>query len=159
MDMSMTNVIANRLREVLLNGHWVANTNFKEQLADISREQALQKVSGFNSIAALTFHINYYLAGLIQVLEGGALEISDKYSFDLPPIHTDADWELLRSTLFKNAESFASYIDQMDDSQLDQPFVEKKYGTWSRNIEGVIEHCYYHLGQVVLIKKAIVSGS
>jgi hypothetical protein len=43
----------------------------------------------------------------------------------------------------------------MDDARLDQSFVDEKYGTWLRNIEGVIEHCYYHLGQVSLIRKMI----
>ncbi len=43
----------------------------------------------------------------------------------------------------------------MNDSILDQPFIEKKYGSYLRNIEGVIEHSYYHLGQISLIKKMI----
>jgi len=35
------------------------------------------------SIAALTFHINYYVAGVLNVFQGGKLEIRDKYSFDM----------------------------------------------------------------------------
>lgn len=38
----------------------------------------------------LTFHIDYYLKGLIQVMDGGELEIRDKYSFDLPEIKSAA---------------------------------------------------------------------
>jgi len=30
----------------------------------------------------------------------------------------------------------------MEDSIFDQPFVDEKYGTYLRNIEGVIEHSY-----------------
>ncbi|MCB0491064.1 MAG: hypothetical protein KDC93_01485 [Cyclobacteriaceae bacterium] len=33
----------------------------------------------------------------------------------------------------------------MDDTKLDAAFVDEKYGTYQQNIEGVIEHCYYHL--------------
>ena len=61
--------IANRLREVLLNGKWIANTNFKEQILSVSWEQAIQKVGNLNTIALLTFHINYYLAGLLNVFK------------------------------------------------------------------------------------------
>jgi hypothetical protein len=43
----------------------------------------------------------------------------------------------------------------MEDSAFDQPFVDEKYGTYLRNIEGVIEHSYYHLGQVSLLKKMV----
>lgn len=148
--------LANRLREVLLNGHWIANTNYKEQISSINWEQATQKIGNLNTIAALTFHINYYLAGLLNVLNGGNLDISDKYSFDLPKIQSETGWTQLVNSFLGNAEKFAAQVEQLTDSMLDQPFVDEKYGTYLRNIEGVIEHCYYHLGQVSLIRKMIV---
>lgn len=46
----------------------------------------------------------------------------------------------------------------MPDQKLEEVFVEEKYGTYLRNIEGVIEHSYYHLGQISLIKKLIEEG-
>jgi hypothetical protein len=154
--MKRTTALANRLREVLLNGKWIANTNFKEQLTAINWQQAIQKVSNLNTIALLTFHINYYLGGLIHVFNGGALEIRDKYSFDMPEIKTEQDWNKLVTDFLNNAELFASHVEQMDDSLLDQPFTDEKYGNYMRNIEGVIEHSYYHLGQVSLIRKMVL---
>lgn len=147
--------IANRLREVLLNGHWIANTNFKTQILSTSWEQAIQKVGNLNTIAALTFHINYYLEGLLNVFNGGKLEISDKYSFDLPPIRSEKDWEMLVSNFLSNSEQFIIKVEQLPESLLDEPFVDEKYGSYRRNIEAVIEHTYYHLGQVSLLKKMI----
>ena len=148
--------IANRIREVLLNGKWIANTNFKEQVLCVSWEQAIQKVQNLNTIALLTFHVNYYLAGLINVFNGGKLEIRDKYSFDLPEIKSEADWNILVNEFLTNSEMFANQVEQMDETMLEQPFVDEKYGSYLRNIEGVIEHCYYHLGQVSLIRKMIL---
>lgn len=78
--------ITNRLREVLLDGKWIANTNFKEQIESISWQQAIQKVENLNTIALLTFHIKYYLEGILNVFEGGTLDIRDKYSFNLPKL-------------------------------------------------------------------------
>jgi hypothetical protein len=147
--------IATRLREVLLNGYWIANTNYKEQILSINWQQAIQKIYNLNTIAALTYHINYYLAGLLDVFESGKLTISDKYSFDLPPINSEADWNNLVKTFLDNCEKFANKVEQMDDSIFDHPFIDKKYGSYLRNIEGVIEHSYYHLGQISLIKKMI----
>jgi hypothetical protein len=147
--------IANRLREVLLNGKWIANTNFKEQILSISWQQAVQKIGNLNTIALLTFHINYYLGGILNVFNGGGLEIRDKYSFDLPEIKSEKDWNKLVGEFLSNAEMFANKIEQMEESMLDQPFVDEKYGSYLRNIEGVIEHSYYHLGQVSLIRKMI----
>jgi hypothetical protein len=154
--MSRNLALANRLREVLLNGKWIANTNCKEQVVGVNWQQAIQKVDNLNTIALLTFHLNYYLVGLINVFNGGKLEISDKYSFDLPEIKNEKEWNRLMQDFLQNAETFAKQVEQMADSLLDQPFVEEKYGSYLRNIEGVIEHSYYHLGQVVIIKKLIM---
>jgi uncharacterized damage-inducible protein DinB len=154
----MTNrntTLASRLREVLLDGHWIANTNYKKQLESINWKQAIKKVDNLNTIAALTFHINYYMEGLLNVFNGGKLEISDKYSFDLPEIKTEQDWNELLNRFLTNAEHFAGKVEQMDDAIFDQPFVDEKYGSYLRNIEGVIEHSYYHLGQVSLLRKMI----
>jgi len=153
--MKQSNQIANRLREVFLNGLWIANTNYNDLLSTITFEQATKKVGNLNTIAALTYHINYYLAGLIKVFEGGPLEIKDKYSFDLPPIQCEEDWKTLFNNLLSNAEKFAKQVEQMPDEKLKETFVDEKYGTYQRNIEGIIEHSYYHLGQISLIKKLI----
>lgn len=157
-NMTRNSALASRLREVLLNGHWIANTNFKEQILSVNWQQATQKVDNLNTIAVLTYHINYYLAGILNTFENGKLEIRDKYSFDLPPIQSEADWKILVTDFLSNAEKFANRVEQMDDNIFDQPFVDEKYGSYLRNIEGVIEHSYYHLGQISLIRKMIMQN-
>lgn len=152
----MTNNLANRLREVLLDGKWIANTNLKEQLTSVSWQQAIQKVENLNTIALLTFHINYYLKGLVHVFEGGNLEIKDQYSFDMLEITSESDWNNLVNEFLINAENFINHVEQMDDNLLNQPFVKEEYGSYFRNIEAQIEHSYYHLGQISLLKKLIV---
>ena len=156
--MTRNSIIAVRLREVLLNGYWIANTNFKDQILSVKWHQATQKVGNLNTIAALTFHINYYLAGIVSAFENGRLEIRDKFSFDLPPINSESDWNKLVADFISNSERFADKVEQMDDSLLDEPFVDENYGTVLRNIEGVIEHSYYHLGQISLIRKMITQN-
>ncbi|MCG9970517.1 DinB family protein [Christiangramia crocea] len=153
--MSRNKELANRLAEVLLNGGWIANTNYKSQIEAVTWKQATQKIGTLNSIAALTFHVNYYLAGIINVFKGGGLEIRDKYSFDMPPIESQSDWERLRSEFIINSEILVQEISELADSKPDEPFADEKYGTYLRNIEGVIEHSYYHLGQISLLKKMI----
>jgi uncharacterized damage-inducible protein DinB len=148
--------VANRLKEVLLNGRWIANTNYKEQLLSTSWQQAIQKTGSLNTIAALTFHINYYLGGILQVFHGGSLDIRDKYSFDMPPITSEEDWTQLVNAFLSNAEAFVRHVSNMPDSRLEEPFVDEKYGTYLRNLEGVIEHSYYHLGQISLLRKMMM---
>lgn len=147
--------IANRLREVYLNGRWIANTNYKEQIQLVNWQQATQKISNLNTIAALVYHINYYLSGILNAFENGRLEISDKYSFDLPQISSETGWTKLVADFLSNAEKFAEKVQEMDDNMFDKIFIDEKYGTFLRNIEGVLEHSYYHLGQISLMRKLI----
>lgn len=145
--------LAERLREVFIHGKWIANTNYKEQIQALDWRLAVKSVHNLSSVAKLTYHINYYLEGLIQVLKGGPLEISDKYSFNLPDIQEKRQWDGLDDTFLENAEVFSTLVEQLSEDQLAMPFVKAEYGTVLRNIEGVLEHSYYHLGQIVLIKK------
>lgn len=153
--MSRSVYLANRIREVYLNGKWIANTNYKEQLSGLNADQAAHIAGDLNSIAVLTYHINYYLAGILNAMESGILDIRDQYSFDCPEVTTDVDWNKLLTEFLANAECFADKIERLKEEELDKDFFAEKYGTWLRNIDGLIEHSYYHLGQIVLIRKLI----
>ena len=147
--------LAQQFREVYLNGDWIARTNLKAEVADLDWQLATTPVGKLNTIALLVFHMDYYVAGLLQVLEGGSLDIRDKYSFDAPPITSQEDWEALLNKVWHNAEQFALKVEQLTEDQLQAPFVKEEYGTYERNIDAMIEHGYYHLGQIVLQKKML----
>ncbi len=153
--MKLNEYLANRLKEIFTEGKWVLGTNFKEQIIDLDWKQATQKINDFNTIADLTFHIHYYIAGVAKVLEGGTLDIRDKYSFDFPPLTSEQDWRDLVNRFCSDSEKFISLIENMTNEKLLSDFVDEKYGTYYRNIDVMIEHTYYHLGQIILIKKRI----
>jgi len=153
--MKTTLSLANRLREVLTEGEWITGTNFKEQITTLHWKEAVQSIDGLNSIAKLTFHILYYLDGVTQVLEGGPLDIKDKFSFDAPTIQTEPEWSDLRNRFCKSSEKFIKLVEDLPEEKLKQYFIDEKYGSYHRNIDVMIEHCYYHLGQILLIKKLI----
>jgi hypothetical protein len=150
--MGLSLQIAKHFRDVFFGGNWT-DVNLKSTLSDVNWQQAITKVHNFNTIALLVFHINYYISGVTKVLQGGPLDISDKYSFDMPPIQSQQDWEKLVNKTFADAELFASLIEQMPEEKIVKDFPESKYGSYYRNINGIIEHTHYHLGQIVLIKK------
>lgn len=156
--MATTKQLAKQFREVILNGTWIANTNFKHQLTGLSWEIATTPVHSLNTIAALAQHIHYYIKGIKNVFEGGRLEIKDKYSFDFEPMQSQAQWEAFLNLFWNDAEALAALIEQLPEG-LNEFFVDEKYGTYYRNITGMIEHSYYHLGQVVLLKKILLYGN
>ena len=146
--------ITKHFKDVFFGGNWTAS-NLKDTLENVTWKQAIYKIEGFNSIAALTFHINYYIQGTQEVFNSGKLTIRDKYSFDTPKISSQNDWEKLKSNVFKNALQFASSIDNMSEEKLWTNFVDEKYGNYYRNLNGIIEHTHYHLGQIIILKKII----
>lgn len=151
--MNPPTILANRFREVLLNGTFIANTNVKEQLNGSSIELANFKWGELNTIALLAQHLHYYIKAVMQVFKGGALEAHDKESFNFRPMSTQAQWDEFLNLFFEDAACFAHLVEQLPEAMLDDVFVKEKYGTYRRNIDAMIEHCYYHFGQIVLLKK------
>ena len=152
--MSLSVQTAKHFRDVHFGGNWTS-VNLKETLADVSWQQAVTKIDNFNTIAELVFHMNYYVSAVLKVLQGQVLAASDKFSFDLPPIQSESDWDNLLQKTWADAESFASLVEELAGDRLSDIFVDAKYGTYYRNIHGIIEHIHYHLGQIVIIKKLL----
>ena len=153
--MNVTAQVAKQLRDVHFGGNWTAS-NLKQHLSDVTWQQATTKIPSFNTIAALVYHMNYYVSAVIKVLQGGPLDAHDKFSFDHPPVLSQQDWENLLDKTWVDAETLATLIEQVPDAKLSENFLDGKYGTWYRNLDGVVEHIHYHLGQIVLIKKMLV---
>lgn len=154
--MLLVQQIAKQFRAVHFGGNWTA-VNLKDTLDDVTWQQSITQVDQLNAIATLVFHMNYYVLAVLKVLQGEPLTASDRYSFDLPPITSDQDWKNLVAKTFIEAELFAKQVEQLEESELVETFVDAKYGNYYRNLLGVIEHTHYHLGQISLIKK-IVQG-
>jgi len=152
--MNTTNLLAKHVRGVYFGPNWSDN-NLKMHLPKVTWEQANVKVDGLNSIGELAFHVNYFVAGVSKVLEGGSLDIRDKYSFDLPAINSQSDWDTFLDQMWNDGERFASLIESMPAEQLEADFTDPKYGNYHTNILGIIEHLHYHLGQIVILRKII----
>ncbi|HEX2616896.1 MAG TPA: DinB family protein, partial [Flavobacteriales bacterium] len=149
--------IAKHFRDVHFGGNWTT-VNVKDALAGVTWQQSITKVHDLNTIATLLFHVNYFVAAALQVLKGGPLDAHDKYSFDHPPISSQADWQRMVDKALDEAEQFAALVEQLPEEKLWADFTDPKYGTYYRNIHGIIEHTHYHLGQIVVIKKMLAQA-
>ena len=152
--MTIAQQLAKHFRGVHFGGNWT-NSNVKDQLADVTLEVAKTKVHNLNTILALTFHMGYYVTGVLEVFNDRPLLIKDKFSYNYPDITTETQWRQLIETLLLNAETLAQHIELLTEEQLKQDFTDAKYGNYFSNINGIIEHTHYHLGQIALIKKIL----
>jgi hypothetical protein len=152
--MNLSTHLAKHLRDVHFGGNWTVS-NLRDNVADVTWQQATTKVHSFNTIATLVFHVNYFIVAVTNVLQGNPLDAHDKFSFDHPPINSATDWQNMLDKVWADAETFAGLIAQLPEDKLWEDFSDPKYGNYYRNIQGIIEHTHYHLGQIALIKKLL----
>lgn len=152
--MKITQQLAEHLRQVHFGGNW-SWSNVKDVLQNVTQSQAVAKGENSNSIAALVFHMNYYVRVLIDVMEGRTPEAHDKFSWETPDFPNEEQWQKMISQSLSDAEQLAILISTLPDAKLQEVFIKEKYGNYLRNILGVIEHVHYHLGQIVILKRSI----
>ena len=152
--MTLVQQVAKHLRDVHFGGNWTAS-NLKKTLSDVNWQEATSKVDDFNTIAVLTFHVSYYLDSIIDVIEGRPLTSKDELSFLCPEISSEEEWNALQTSVWERVEKAASLIEGLDDEVLSVPFSDEKYGTYFRNLNGLIEHTHYHLGQIAILKRLV----
>jgi uncharacterized damage-inducible protein DinB len=148
--------LSEQIQGVFFGGNWT-DSNFKDQLADVTVEEAFTQIDGLNTIARLAYHISYFVNVQLRVLEGGPLEGRDAESFDVPEFRTEEEWRSFLDAALRNARRHADLVAELDDKVLATPFVNAKYGSWWENLIGLIEHSHYHLGQIALLKRLIRS--
>jgi hypothetical protein len=152
--MELSRQLAKHVRELHIGGNWTS-VNVRETLAGIPFELINKQLQNCNTIARLVFHMNYYVAAVIEVLKGHDLNASDALSYDCPPIDSESEWNVFVAKVLADAEVFSTLIEQLDDDQFSRVFCEEKYGSYFRNVLGIIEHTHYHLGQISLLKKLL----
>jgi uncharacterized damage-inducible protein DinB len=146
--------ISQQIRSAFFGSNW-CGLSLQQELNDLPVEQAIRSQPHSHSIAELVFHIGYYFQGVGDVLRGGPLEIKDKFSFEMPAISTGMEWRSLLDRTWQTAEDFIQCVESLSEEQLSGTFVDEKYGDYYRNLTGIVEHLYYHLGQIVLLKKGM----
>ena len=108
-------------------------------------------------MAALAYHLHFYVAGMQSALTGGALDTRDGASWETPDIETAEAWTQLVDDALATGEAFAKTLEALSEEQLHEPFYSATNSSTLVNALGVLEHVYYHLGQVVLLGRELAS--
>ena len=148
--MNLSKELAIRIRSIYFGGNWTGS-NLKDNLDGLTWELALEKRNNFNSIASIIYHMNYYMHAVLRELKGKSLEAKDELSFNHPKINNQEDWKQFLKETWDIAKNLSNEVEQLQEKKLDEFFTNDKHGTFYRNIQGVIEHNHYHLGQINII--------
>lgn len=154
--MNLSKRLGIQVFQVYFGGNWTA-VNLQEVLADLTYNEAQQKQKHSHSILELVYHIHYFINAQLGVLQGKNLDAQDILSFNAPYFSDETTWQEYKKQLFNEAKTFVAEIDKLPEAILETNFVDEKYGDYYSNLQGVIEHSHYHLGQITLLKKMIRS--
>jgi uncharacterized damage-inducible protein DinB len=154
--------IADQFRRMMTGEAW-HGPSFAEALRGITVEQAGQRaVSGGHTVYELVHHIGAWIAEVTRRLEGRGAREPDDGDFPPPTVRIDAaEWDAVQRRLAERTEAFLRAIERFAEDRLDERVGDERnpplgtghsfYGT----AHGVIEHTAYHVGQLMLLRKAL----
>lgn len=154
--MTLGERLATQFETLIWGDNWTA-VNLVTQLEDVTWQEATTQFEYLNTISGLVYHLFYYVRGQLRVFHGQELGLSDAESFLHPKIESQEDWDGLLVDCYELANQYIQILKLQPDTKFDEIFVDEKYGTYYLNVQGIIEHGYYHLGQIVYLKKLILN--
>jgi uncharacterized damage-inducible protein DinB len=131
-------------------GAWHGPT-VKEVLAPVSQETAHAKLPNTHSIIELVSHMITWRNFVAKRLgKDPAYKVSEDMNF---PVVTD--WSQVLKDLDESQKKLEAAVADFPADRLSElvPHVESKY-TFYTLIHGIIHHDLYHIGQIMLIRKA-----
>lgn len=131
---------------------WIG-TNFKEVLHGVDHKKAIETINGrTNSIWMLVAHITYWRTAVVNRLTGttNPPPFSD---FHLPDEAHEENWRQALHDFEAAYHLLRNAIHHFNEDNLYKPSVKKEQTNYELII-GCLQHDAYHLGQMLLLKKA-----
>jgi hypothetical protein len=145
--MSKSAFIANRVHALFFGPNWT-ETSLSELIQNHTFAEFLNTKVGTNSAAAVLFHIHYYQKAQLSVLQGGSLNAKDSESFHHPKWVNESDWLQFGSNVLETGRELELAVSKLPESIWSEAFVKAEYGSYETNLIGMLEHSYYHFGQL-----------
>jgi uncharacterized damage-inducible protein DinB len=121
-----------------------------EVLSSITASLATQKVSASHSIIELVMHMTAWRDFVTKRLLGNNdFEVSEAENFP-----KGTDWAAALNTLQQSQSELLKALNSFPEEKLVKIVPTRTYDFYTL-LHGIIQHDIYHLGQIVLLKKAV----
>ncbi len=152
--MKITSAIAENITTCFEGNNWT-DVSVDDVLKDVDWHEAQQKnIASPNTIVSLVNHLYYWNHIIMQRIKGENPSIHDSNGFDVKKLSNEDDWNSLKDETHQSFMQLADAIKNFPEEKLEETYAEGK-SSYYKNFQGIIEHAYYHLGQIVTIKKLI----
>ena len=155
--MNIIETVASCIKQSFEGENWTG-VSITETLKDVSWQQAQQKTTAsLNTIASLVHHLYYWNQVLLQRSMGKNPAVPESNGFDVKEFKNDDDWNDLKEKTRQSFIQLADAVKNFPEEKLEETYAAGK-SSYYKNFQGITEHAYYHLGQIVILKKLIRSG-
>jgi len=121
-----------------------------------ARTAAAKPIPGAHSIWEIVLHLTGTQKVLLRRLRGDPHELTPEEDWPPVPEPTEAAWRETIDLLRQQEKQFRRVIGGFPDDQLDRPLNPGGSSAYN-NFHGHVQHNLYHAGQIMLLKKAVVS--
>jgi uncharacterized damage-inducible protein DinB len=152
--MKITELIATHILEAYEGNNWT-DVSIADTLNNVRWQEAQCKTAGsLNTIASLLHHLCFWNGILLQRLSESDPAIPEINGFDVKELKNEDDWFRLKEETRDSFVKLADAAKNFPEEKLSEFYAEGKSSHY-KNLAGIVEHAYYHLGQIMILKKLV----
>ena len=136
----------------LYNGHPWIDVTLVNTLNGISAKQAQRRLGNCNTIWEIVVHLTAWRENVLQRVQGQVLKTPSSNYIEPVADTSDAAWAATLQQLEDSQMRWLAFLAQLDSGQLEHIYPTNGM-TYYEQIQGIIQHDAYHLGQIVLLAK------
>ena len=151
---ALSTLLADNLTKAYHGGNWTG-VSILDTIKSLTYAQAqIVTPASVNTIASLVHHIKYWNGIILERLEGKNPVIPPANGFDVKPLGSEEEWQALITETQKSFIALEAAIRGISTQRWDEkPSIEAS--TLRENAFGIVEHAYYHLGQIVILSHLV----
>lgn len=151
---SLSNLLADNLIRVYNGSNW-SDVSILESIKSLTFTQAqIVTPASQNTIASIVHHIKYWNDIIVERIGGNYPIVPEVNGFDVAVLESEADWQALLEETERSFVRLAEEIRKITTQQWDERPVPEA-STLRENAFGIVEHAYYHLGQIVMLTRLV----
>lgn len=149
--MKETERISELFEKIYHGDSWIGET-LMGTLETISAETAAKKTNPWNSIWEITNHIISWRENVLQRVQGSIKNAPPDNYFTAVKYQSEQAWQNTLQNLKNSQENWIGFLKKMNEADLEKIYPDNN-ASYYHNIQGIVQHDAYHLGQIILLAK------